>query len=411
MLRSLFSGISGLRAHQTMLDVTGNNIANVNTAGFKTSQTQFQDTLSQVLTNAGGAQDGVGGTNPAQVGLGVRVAGITTNFQQGAAQLTNRSTDMMISGDGFFVVRKGAEQFYSRAGAFDFDANGQLVTPEGGLVQGWAAAADGTIDVNGPLTDMRLPIATLMGALPSTGATFEGNLPADATAGDPLAVPPVPATVLNREVDVYDAAGTVRSLDMAFTRTATGWDITAAVAGTAQTTSGSITFNADGSINAIVLPGMAADPATGMEAMSIDLTALTGYAGLTTVEASGQDGRAAGTLQSFTINADGTLLGSFSNGLKQALGRVSLATFTNPAGLEKAGSSLYSTTVNSGDPQIGEAGTGGRGALSGGALEMSNVDLSAEFTNLIIAQRGFQANSRVITTSDELLQELVNLKR
>ena len=111
MLRSLFSGISGLRAHQTMLDVTGNNIANVNTAGFKTSQTQFQDTLSQVLTNAGGAQDGVGGTNPAQVGLGVRVAGITTNFQQGAAQLTNRSTDMMISGDGFFVVRKGAEQF------------------------------------------------------------------------------------------------------------------------------------------------------------------------------------------------------------------------------------------------------------------------------------------------------------
>ena len=258
---------------------------------------------------------------------------------------------------------------------------------------------------------MRLPIATLMGALGTRDATFEGNLPADATAGDPLAVPPVPATVLNREVDVYDAAGTVRSLDMAFTRTATGWDITAAVAGTAQTTSGSITFNADGSINAIVLPGMAADPATGMEAMSIDLTALTGYAGLTTVEASGQDGRAAGTLQSFTINADGTLLGSFSNGLKQALGRVSLATFTNPAGLEKAGSSLYSTTVNSGDPQIGEAGTGGRGALSGGALEMSNVDLSAEFTNLIIAQRGFQANSRVITTSDELLQELVNLKR
>ena len=123
MLRSLFSGISGLRAHQTMLDVTGNNIANVNTTGFKASQVQFQDTLSQVLTNAGAAQNGVGGTNPAQVGLGVRVAGITTNFQQGAAQLTNRSTDMMISGDGFFVVRKGNEQMYTRAGAFDFDAN------------------------------------------------------------------------------------------------------------------------------------------------------------------------------------------------------------------------------------------------------------------------------------------------
>ena len=411
MLRSLFSGISGLRAHQTMLDVTGNNIANVNTTGFKSSQTQFQDTLSQVLTNAGGAQEGVGGTNPAQVGLGVRVAGITTNFQQGAAQLTNRSTDMMISGDGFFVVRKGAEQLYTRAGAFDFDARGQLVTPDGGLVQGWAAAADGTIDVNGPLTDMRLPIATLMGAQPSGTATFEGNLPADATAGDPLASPPVPATVLNRSIDVHDAAGTVRSLGMSFTRTATGWDITAAVAGTAQTATGSISFNADGTTRSAVLPTMPADPTTGMAALTVDLATVTGFAGLTTVEASGQDGRAAGTLQSFTINADGTLLGSFSNGLKQALGRVSLATFTNPSGLEKNGGSLFGTTVNSGDPQIGAAGSGGRGELSGGTLEMSNVDLSAEFTNLIIAQRGFQANSRVITTSDELLQELVNLKR
>src|SRR5690606_12866216 len=138
---------------------------------------------------------------------------------------------------------------------------------------------------------------------------------------------------------------------------------------------------------------------------------LTGYAGLTTVEAVSQDGRAAGTLQSFQITADGTLLGSFSNGLKQPLGRVSLATFANPAGLEKAGGSMYRTTVNSGEPQVGAAGDGGRGQLTGGALEMSNVDLSAEFTNLIIAQRGFQANSRIITTSDEVLQELVNLKR
>lgn len=393
MLRSLFSGISGLRAHQTMLDVTGNNIANVNTTGFKASQTQFQDTLSQVLTNAGAAQNGVGGTNPAQVGLGVRVAGITTNFQQGAAQLTNRSTDMMISGDGFFVVRKGAEQLYSRAGAFDFDANGQLVTPDGGLVQGWAAAADGTIDVNGPLTDLRLPIATLMGAAATTGATFEGNLPADAATG----------TILNREIEVYSADGTVRSLALAFTKTANAgeWTVTGGLGG--ATATGTMTFNAAG-----VQTGGGTLTVGGV---AVDMTTLTGYAGLTTVEASTQNGRAAGTLQSFTINADGTLLGSFSNGLKQPLGRVSLATFTNPSGMAKVGGSLYRTTVNSGDAQIGAAGTGGRGELTGGALEMSNVDLSAEFTSLIIAQRGFQANSRVITTSDELLQELVNLKR
>lgn len=398
MLRSLFSGISGLRAHQTMLDVTGNNIANVNTTGFKTSQTQFQDTLSQVIQNAGAPQEGVGGgTNPAQVGLGVRVAGVTTNFQQGAAQLTNRSTDMMISGDGFFVVRKGTEALYSRAGAFDFDAQGQLVTPDGGLVQGWAAAADGTIDVNGPLTDLRLPVATLMGSAGTAEATFEGNLPADAATDG--------SVVLNREITIYAADGTAQALNLAFTKTANPgeWAVAASLDGVAAG-GGTVQFDTAGALTAGGTLAVTGGP-------TVDLSTLTGYAGLTTVEASGQDGRTAGTLQSFVINADGTLLGSFSNGLKQALGRVSLATFANPAGLEKAGGSLYRTTVNSGDPQVGAAGTGGRGQLTGGALEMSNVDLSAEFTNLIIAQRGFQANSRVITTSDEMLQELVNLKR
>lgn len=401
MLRSLFSGISGLRAHQTMLDVTGNNIANVNTAGFKASQVQFQDTLSQVLNNAGAAQPGIGGTNPAQVGLGVKVAGITTNFQQGASQLTNRQTDMMISGDGFFVVRKGGEQLYSRAGAFSFDALGQLVTPDGGLVQGWAADGAGNIDLNSPLAALRLPVSTLMGAEATDAASFEGNLPYDAPIGK----------VLNRQIDVFDGTGAPHSMNLGFTRTATGWNIAGTVAGTTSTQTGTITFNTDGSINAATFAAMPADAAVGTQAIAVDLTQLTSFAGLETIKAAGQTGRAAGGLQSFAINSDGTLLGSFSNGLKQAIGRVSLGNFANPSGLEKSGSSLYRPTVNSGDAQVGAAGSGGRGILSGGSLEMSNVDLSAEFTNLIVAQRGFQANSRVITTSDELLQELVNLKR
>jgi len=401
MLRSLFSGISGLRAHQTMLDVTGNNIANVNTAGYKAAQVQFQDTLSQVLANAGAAQPGIGGTNPAQVGLGVMVAGVTTNFQQGAAQLTNRQTDMMISGDGFFVVNKGGQQLYSRAGAFSFDALGQLVTPDGGLVQGWAADASGAIDLNSPLTDLRLPVSTLMGARATSTASFEGNLPFDAAAG----------TVLNRQIDVYDGTGEPRSMEVAFTRTATGWNIAATVTGTTSTQTGSVTFNTDGSINTLTFAAMPADAATGLAAITVDFSTLSGFAGLETVAANTQNGRSAGGLQSFAINSDGTLIGSFSNGLKQAIGRVALANFANPPGLSKAGSSLYEPTVNSGDAQVGAAGTGGRGVLSGGSLEMSNVDLSAEFTNLIVAQRGFQANSRVITTSDEVLQELVNLKR
>lgn len=391
MLRSLFSGISGLRAHQTMLDVTGNNIANVNTTGFKSSQTQFSDTLSQLVRGAGAAQDGVGGTNPAQIGLGVRTSAIATNFQQGAAQLTNRSTDIMISGDGFFMVRNGPEQLFTRAGAFSFDATGQLVTPDGHLVQGWAADAAGVVDQNGPLTDLRLPISALMGAAASTTALFEGNLPDDAAVG----------TVLNRSIDTYDAAGNAVPLVLSFTRTAAGWDVGGTMG--AATATGAMTFNPDGTL--------ASGASLAIGGVTVDLSTVTGYAGITSVESVSQDGRAAGTLQSFTINTDGTLMGSFSNGLKQAIGQVALAAFTNPGGLEKAGSSTYRTTVNSGDAQVGEAGTNGRGTLTGGALEMSNVDLSAEFTSLIIAQRGFQANSRVITTSDELLQELVNLKR
>ena len=392
MLRSLFSGISGLRAHQTMLDVTGNNIANVNTTGFKSSQVVFQDTLSQLLTGAGGAQDGVGGTNPAQIGLGVRVAGVTTNFTQGASQMTGRSTDMMIQGDGFFVVRKGAETYYTRAGSFDFDATGQMVLPgEGALVQGWMAV-NGVIDTNGPVTDLSVPAGTVMPAVASTSATYKGNL--DAAAPD--------GTVLHRTIDVYDATGSARTLTLTFTKSAAGWAVEGSD-GAATVASTAMTFDAAGALTSPTTMTVGGG--------AVDLSTLTGFAGLDTVKADSQNGQGAGTLQSFTLGADGTIMGSFSNGMKQAIGRIALSAFTNPAGLEKAGGSLFRTTVNSGEPAIGTAGTGARGSLAGGALEMSNVDLSSEFTSLIVAQRGFQANSRVITTSDEVLQELVNLKR
>ena len=392
MLRSLFSGISGLRAHQAMLDVTGNNIANVNTVGFKSSSTQFQDTLSQVLSNAGAPQPGVGGTNPAQVGLGVRVAGITTNFAQGAAQLTNNSTDMMISGDGFFTVSKGGQEYYTRAGAFSRDATGQLVTADGALVQGWAAV-NGVIDTNAPLTDLRVTNAATMSAKATTTASFEGNLPSDATAG----------TSLDKQITVYDSLGNARQLDLTFTKGAAGWSV-AGTDGTNTLAATPLTFSASGALTSPAAP-VAVGP------VSVDLSTITGMAGLDTVQSKTQDGQQAGTLQSFTLNADGTLQGAFSNGMKQIVGQIALATFNNPVGLEKSGGSLYRTTVNSGAAQIGTAGSGGRGTLVGGSLEMSNVDLSAEFTNLIVAQRGFQANARVITTSDQVLQELVDLKR
>lgn len=390
MLRSLYSGISGLRSHQTMLDVTGNNIANVNTTAFKGSAVQFQDTLSQLTQGAGGPQAQTGGTNPSQIGLGVQVAGISTNFTQGSAQATGRATDMMIAGDGFFVTSMGGEVRYTRAGAFDLDADGRLVAPDGALVQGWNAV-NGQIPVGGGVGNITLPLKGVSPASATTAATIGGNLPSDATVG----------TELERDVPVYDANGNPRTLVMTFTRTAAGWDVEGDD-GAGGTSTGALTFT-----NGV----LTTNTLTTVGGIALDLTGVTGYATLSTIAIQGQNGREAGTLESFTLSKDGTLIGLFSNGEKQPIARVALATFANPGGLEKTGSSGYRATVNSGAAAFGVPGGDGLGVLVGGQLEMSNVDLSQEFTNLIVAQRGFQANARIITTSDEVLQELTNLKR
>lgn len=389
MLRSLYSGISGLRSHQTMLDVTGNNIANVNTTAFKSSAVQFQDTLSQLVQGAGGPQAQTGGTNPAQIGLGVLVAGISTNFTQGAAQATGRATDMMINGDGFFVTNVGGEMVYTRAGSFDPDALGRLVGPGGAILQGWNAV-NGVVQQGGALSDITIPLKAVTPAAGTNSANVNGNLPSDAAVGSQLV----------RDISVYDANGTERKLSLTFTKTGPGWD----VSGTdgANTTAGTITFN-----NGVLASGGALT----VGGVNVNLSTVTGYSGLSTVAFKDQNGRAAGTLESFTLSKDGTIIGLFSNGDKQAVARIALATFVNPGGLEKAGGSTYRATVNSGAAQLGGPGEDGLGNIQGGSLEMSNVDLSQEFTNLIVAQRGFQANARIITTSDEVLQELTNLKR
>lgn len=393
MLRSLYSGISGLRAHQTMLDVTGNNIANVNTAGFKASSTQFQDTLSQMTQGASAPQGETGGSNPAQIGLGVRVAGVSTNFAQGSSQSTGRATDLMISGDGFFVTSKGGQQLFTRAGAFSPDAAGQLVSPDGGILQGWAADVNGVVNTGGAVNGITLNSNTLVPAKATSSVTLDGNLPSDAVVAPP--------TTLQRVVKVYDAAGAERNITVDFTKTATGWGVSAKDGAATsnitltQGTGGTLTPSGPLAVNGV----------------DVDLTSASGFAGMTSLAVSGQNGSAAGKLQSYTIGNDGSVIGSFSNGVKQVLAKIALANFTNPAGLEKAGGSSYVATANAGGVQLGGAGDAGIGSLAAGSLEMSNVDLSQEFTNLIVAQRGFQANARIITTSDEVLQELGNLKR
>ncbi|HEX9227020.1 MAG TPA: flagellar hook protein FlgE [Arthrobacter sp.] len=387
MLRSLYSGISGLKAHQTMLDVTANNIANVNTAGFKSSATQFQDTLSQMTKGAAAGGGAAGGTNPAQIGLGTTVAGISTNFTQGSAQTTGKATDMMISGDGFFVTSKGGESLYTRAGSFNQDAQGRLVSSDGAILQGWTAV-NGVLAAGGPTNDIVLSSQIVSPAKATTTAKAGGNLPSEAPVG----------TTLIRDIKIYDATGTPGALTVTFTRTATGW--TADAPG--STGPADLTFT-DGKVDGT--------PALTAGGIAVDLKGLTGYANMNSVAVTSQDGYSAGTLESFSLSPDGTLVGSFSNGMKTDVARVALASFANPGGLEKNGSSGYVATANSGAAVLGAAGSPGLGSLSAGTLEMSNVDLSQEFTNLIVAQRGFQANSRIITTSDSVLEEIVSLKR
>jgi flagellar hook protein FlgE len=434
MLRSMFSGVSGLRSHQTMMDVIGNNIANVNTVGYKSSSTVFQDLLSQALKGAGApttGTNGAGGTNPAQVGLGVRVAAVSTNFSQGAAQLTGRSTDMSIQGDGFFVVRQAGQELFTRAGAFSFDALGRLTTSDGAVLQGWSADASGAINTNSAVGDISMPLGQAINPQVTANVTLGGNLPADAPLNTATAPAVTPGSQVVSSITIYDAQGAPHDVSFTFTHTsANNWKLDATMPDLDPTKPdvnvGTTTVTWDPTTKKFTAPsplGLDLTPtaATGTFAAGAKIKvgfgatgaadAMSQFAGASSVQALSQDGSAMGSLQSFTIGQDGIVTGVFSNGKTRPVGQVSVAGFSNPAGLEKTGSSLYRATVNSGLANVGGAGSGGRGLLAGGTLEMSNVDLAQEFTNLIVAQRGFQANSKVITASDELLQDLVNLKR
>ena len=438
MLRSMYSGVSGLRGYQTMIDVVGNNIANVNTIGFKAGQTVFQDLLSQTLQGAGLPAEG-GGTNPAQIGLGMRLAGTTTSFGQGGLQNTGRSTDMSIQGDGFFVVRRDTNQFFTRAGSFTLDGNGRLATPQGTLVQGWTADALGNINTNLDVADILMPVGSLIDPQATTEVVVGGNLPASA----PVSTPANP-TLVSSAITVYDANGAAKSLTFEYEKTAANrwelkikangaylqnggappvdavWEfsfnavngtvagIDATGAGTAggATTTGSLVLT-----NAALASFGDFDPATTITVRFDQGEPLSQFSGINSLAARDQNGSAPGALQTFTISQEGVITGVFSNGRTQNIAQIAIANFANPAGLEKLEGSMYRPTANSGLAQIGVAGIAGRGTLAGGTLEMSNVDLAQEFTNLIVAQRGFQASTRIITASDEVLNDLVNIRR
>ena len=414
---SFSAGLSGLNANGAYLSVIGNNLANINTVGFKASSVTFQDLVSQTV---GGAS-----LNPMQVGLGVTTGAISPVFSQGAIENTREATNVAIQGNGFFVVRGGGGNSYTRAGNFTFNSDGKLVTPDGQFVQGYTQvnATTGAIVNTGQSGDIAVPPGVLRAPQATTSFFTQSNLSSTAVTGD----------TFTTAVQIYDSLGSPHVATVTYTRqaaagtwaydiTVPGADITPGVTGTPYSVgTGTVVFNASGVLTSPVADVTINTPTwkngASASTWSWDLIdangtpALTGYAAASSTSSITQNGSAPGMIDNVSITADGTVMATFGAGQTVAVAQLALATFNNPKGLLKIGSSRYGESQAAGIANIGVAGTGGRGTLIGSALEGSNVDIAQEFTNMILAQRGYQANSKTITVSDELLVETLALKR
>lgn len=428
MMRSLYAGVSGLRNHQVKLDVIGNNIANVNTVGFKSSRVTFKEAFAQLVQGAskpsGSDADVQGGTNPVQVGLGMNIGSIDLQFTQGNLENTGIVTDLAIQGDSFFVVSDGSQRYYTRSGNFQLEAGGRLVSATNGFVVQGRMATNGVL--SDTIKDITLPFGQKAAAQATTGVNIGGNLRADAPVYDPLD-PTTAAGQRQTAISVYDTQGAKHDLTITFTKTADNtWDYAITASGLDGTAAaptgdtGTLTFNADGSLSLATPPadfvftpeGIGATQAIKLDfGVDGEINGLSQFAAPSTAVLREQDGYTMGLLERISIDQTGTITGAFTNGVTQTLGQIVLADFNNPAGLVRTGNNMYTVSANSGAPVLGYAAEGSQSTVTSGALEMSNVDLAQEFTNMITAQRGFQSNARVITASDEMLQELVNLKR
>lgn len=480
MMRSLWSGVSGLKVHQTKMDVLGNNIANVNTVGFRSSTTNFTDVFYQTTQNATGpnANTGAAGRNAMQIGLGANVATISVSMSgNGATNRTDRGMDLMINGDAFFVVRSNGATYFTKSGALDIDADGTLYcTTNGATVLGWGVDERG--DIRKDTADaLKLMTPENQTAEPTatTNVTLSGNIDskdkkvAYSADGDgyPIAVnfydnlgnsytAKLKVMLLENSdcqftvalSDIMDKNGSILKRQITDGSGNTVYESTDQYINFAGTELSGYTVDPDGTITfaetevLLTFNGASGDfiSITGEEegilnitlndgstenipfpvgGIDIDFSGLTNYAtsGASTVDPKRGDrqgynaGNAAGQLQGFSVGTDGKIYAVYDNGDNKLLGQIAVASFANPSGLEAKGNSLFAATLNSGEfDGIGKDITE-IGSFSVGALEMSNVDLATEFTNMITTQRGFQANSRTITTSDTLLEELINLKR
>ena len=465
MMRSMYAGVTGLRTHQNRMDVIGNNIANVNTIGYKRNTMTFQEVFSQVIRGASAPQGGRGGTNPQQIGLGVAIGSINTIHTKGAMQTTDSPTDLMIDGEGFFVVSDDMNyenRYYTRAGNFQLDRDGTLVTADGYKVLGYK------LDKNGNPTaevgDIRISKSETKAPTVTENIIFKGNLDSRLEEGGEH----------KADTIIKDSLGNSYIITFNFTKIENDqdgnkWNMTVDRV-TEQSTGNyveyrnengdpidsglidgnqlSLVFNSDGEIKSIGDNNLVGDDAPPFRIMLSNLSNINfnrdkngdelepynpsgtfneivlfdsknpetyknlhQYANDMDAQPYAIDGNSSGKLEGYTIDASGMVVGIFDNGERKNLAQIMLAKFDNPAGLQKIGNNFFVDTRNSGEPQFGMGASSGFGGIRGGTLEMSNVDLSMEFTEMITTQRGFQANSRIITTSDEMLQELVNIKR
>lgn len=475
MMRSMFSGVSGLRVHQTRMDVIGNNIANVNTVGYKSQRTTFSDVFSQTLSGATSANDdtGRGGRNAMQVGLGVNISSIDLKMTQGSTQRTDRPFDILVEGDGFLIVSDASGRYYTRAGALRIDDMGNVTIPNGMIVQGWLADAEGTLE-SGEVRDINLfdpryaatdPTATdnaqLAGNIPSTteeGKSIETSIGFYDSLGNYYTMPILLQKDTNGPIDANDGATWKIGMKVTSKSVEGAGGVSTKVPGLYLTDMkgnkleismentqanlnegdlvelGQLIFKRNGELSKVTSQGNQGNqggqnPSTELNLtikfekqddkdsgligggkfndIKVDLSGITQYATRSSIKGKALDGSEAGTLKGYSVGSDGIISAVYTNGDLRAIAQIPIAEFDNPSGLEKQGDNIYAMTSNSGEFD----GIGQAGVFSTGVLEMSNVDLAEEFTDMIITQRGFQANSKTITTSDEMLQELVGLKR
>ncbi len=428
-MNSSFSiGLSGLRAHAGWLNVVGNNLANLNTTAYKTSVVSFQDMLGSTLNG------GIRSANPMQTGMGVSTVGITSVFTQGPITNTSIATDMAITGNGFFIVNDGNNVYYTRAGDFTLDKDGFITTQQGLYVQGYTAE-DGVVLQTGL---SHLQVKPGLTYPPKVTSYLKMNINLNADEDVYTAGPPASGGIFNSNIDVYDSLGTAHTVTITFTKTASNaWSYDATIPASSVEGATEPVSIGSGSIGFDPETGQLSDPVGTVPPTPIAFTPsltlvngaifpatlnwfmhnadgssmITQYSSSSTTSSATQDGYGSGALTGISVDSTGLIQGVFTNGQYRTLGQIVLATFHNPQGLQKEGMNLYSETNISGAHSYGIPESGGRGSLSGNSLENSNVDMAEEFTKMILGQRGYQANSRVITTSDELIQEALNMKR